>query len=99
MDGPDLVFEERLTPDGLDMVFEGRLTDGVARFAPPPPPPPPRPPPWSPPLPWATAEGAIKARIDTKAIKRYDIFFIAASPLELDAEPGIITLIGPVSRE
>jgi hypothetical protein len=104
VDGPDLMFDDRFTLGGPDLMFEGRLTDGAARLAPPPLAPPllnsaPPPPPWPPPLPWATAEGAIKARIDTKAIKRYDIFFIVASHLELDADPGSITLIGPVSRE
>ena len=80
--GADLVGEDLFIPVGADLVGTDRFTDGAARFVPPPPPllsstsPPP---PCPLPLPWASADGAIKAKTDKKAIRKYDIFFISAS--------------------
>lgn len=93
-DGADLVVDDRFMlvgadlvldrfTDGADLVGEDRFTDGAPRFVPPPPPPllnsTSRPPPGPLPLPWASADEAIKAKTDTREIKRYDIFFISAS--------------------
>ena len=64
--------------DGADLVVEDRFTDGAPRFVPPPPPllnstsPPP---PCPLPLPWASADDAIKAKTDTKEIRKIRYFF------------------------
>ena len=47
----------------------------------------------------ASVEGAKMATADTKVIKTYDTFFIAATLLEFDAGPSNITLMGQISRE
>jgi hypothetical protein len=81
--GADLVGEDLFIPLGAVLVGADRFTDGATRFVPPPPPPllssTSPPPPCPLPLPWASADEAIKAKTDTREIKRYDIFFISAS--------------------